>query len=88
MQRQLLHDGPGGRPEAAACTAASVRVQARDVSAYTVHLARRAQDAFGLEQCTVVTMQAVSGAGYPGVASMDILDNVVPYISGEEDKVV
>ena len=57
-------------------------------SAYTVHFARRAQDAFGLEQCTVVTMQAVSGAGYPGVASMDILDNVVPYISGEEDKVV
>jgi aspartate-semialdehyde dehydrogenase len=31
-------------------------------------------------------MQAVSGAGYPGVSSMDILDNVVPYISGEEDK--
>ena len=41
---------------------------------------------FGLEHCTVVTMQAVSGAGYPGVPSMDILDNVVPYISGEEDK--
>ncbi|KAL1843275.1 hypothetical protein VTJ49DRAFT_2384 [Mycothermus thermophilus] len=31
-------------------------------------------------------MQAVSGAGYPGVSSMDILDNVVPYIAGEEDK--
>lgn len=31
-------------------------------------------------------MQAVSGAGYPGVSSMDILDNVVPFISGEEDK--
>ena len=31
-------------------------------------------------------MQAVSGAGYPGVSSMDILDNVVPYISGEEEK--
>ncbi len=31
-------------------------------------------------------MQAISGAGYPGVASLDITDNVVPYISGEEDK--
>lgn len=37
-------------------------------------------------QVSVVTMQAVSGAGYPGVSSMDILDNVVPFISGEEDK--
>jgi aspartate-semialdehyde dehydrogenase len=35
---------------------------------------------------SVVTMQAVSGAGYPGVSSIDIMDNVVPYISGEEDK--
>ncbi|KJZ79375.1 Putative aspartate-semialdehyde dehydrogenase [Hirsutella minnesotensis 3608] len=35
---------------------------------------------------SVVTMQAVSGAGYPGVSSMDVLDNVVPYIAGEEDK--
>jgi aspartate-semialdehyde dehydrogenase len=35
---------------------------------------------------SVVTMQAVSGAGYPGVSSMDVLDNVVPFISGEEDK--
>lgn len=40
----------------------------------------------GVDQVSVVTMQAVSGAGYPGVSSMDILDNVVPYISGEEDK--
>jgi aspartate-semialdehyde dehydrogenase len=37
-------------------------------------------------QVSVVTMQAVSGAGYPGVSSMDILDNVVPWIEGEEDK--
>jgi aspartate-semialdehyde dehydrogenase len=45
------------------------------------------QARFGPVQCvSVVTMQAVSGAGYPGVSSMDILDNVVPYISGEEDK--
>jgi aspartate-semialdehyde dehydrogenase len=43
-------------------------------------------DAFGLRQAFVVSMQAVSGAGYPGVPSMDILGNVVPYISGEEEK--
>ncbi|MGB8259160.1 MAG: aspartate-semialdehyde dehydrogenase [Terracidiphilus sp.] len=41
---------------------------------------------FGIEQIFVATMQAVSGAGYPGVASMDILDNVVPFIGGEEEK--
>ena len=45
------------------------------------------QAKFGpVDQVSVVTMQAVSGAGYPGVSSMDILDNVVPFISGEEDK--
>jgi aspartate-semialdehyde dehydrogenase len=44
-------------------------------------------DAFGLTAVNVVTMQAVSGAGYPGVASMDILDNVIPYIGGEEEKI-
>jgi aspartate-semialdehyde dehydrogenase len=43
-------------------------------------------DRFGLEQIFAVSMQAVSGAGYPGVASMDILDNVVPYIANEEEK--
>src|SRR5580698_5956919 len=43
-------------------------------------------DAFGLEKIFVVTMQAVSGAGYPGVASMDIHGNVVPFIGGEEEK--
>lgn len=41
---------------------------------------------FGLRQIMVTTMQALSGAGYPGVASLDIIDNVVPFISGEEDK--
>lgn len=45
------------------------------------------QDAFGLESVFAVSLQALSGAGYPGVASMDILDNVIPYISGEEEKV-
>lgn len=42
--------------------------------------------AYGLEQLFVSTMQAVSGAGYPGVASLDILGNVVPHIGGEEEK--
>jgi len=41
---------------------------------------------FGIEQIFATSMQAVSGAGYPGVASMDILDNVVPYIPNEEEK--
>jgi aspartate-semialdehyde dehydrogenase len=41
---------------------------------------------FGIEQIFVTTMQAVSGAGYPGVPSMDILGNVVPYIGSEEEK--
>src|SRR3984885_6418881 len=44
------------------------------------------EESFGIEQIFVTTMQAVSGAGYPGVASMDILDNVVPYIGSEEEK--
>jgi aspartate-semialdehyde dehydrogenase len=42
---------------------------------------------FGLRSCLVSTMQAVSGAGYPGVPSLDILGNVIPFISGEEEKV-
>ena len=42
---------------------------------------------FGLKKAFVTTMQALSGAGYPGVAGLDILDNVVPYISGEEEKI-
>src|ERR1700691_5448294 len=44
------------------------------------------QRAFGLEAVMAVTMQAVSGAGYPGVASLDILGNVIPYIRNEEEK--
>ena len=42
---------------------------------------------YGLERVHVVSMQALSGAGYPGVASLDIIDNVIPYIDGEEEKV-
>lgn len=43
-------------------------------------------DQFGIEAVHVVTSQALSGAGYPGVASLDIVDNVIPYIAGEEEK--
>ncbi|MYC97298.1 MAG: aspartate-semialdehyde dehydrogenase [Caldilineaceae bacterium SB0661_bin_32] len=43
-------------------------------------------EAFGVEKVFAVTMQAVSGAGYSGVTSMDIIDNVVPHISSEEEK--
>lgn len=43
---------------------------------------------FGIDSATVVTLQALSGAGYPGVASLDIADNVIPYIGGgEEEKI-
>ena len=42
---------------------------------------------FGLSRVMVTTLQAVSGAGYPGVASLDIVGNVVPFISGEEEKI-
>jgi aspartate-semialdehyde dehydrogenase len=43
-------------------------------------------DMFGIKSLIVSTMQAISGAGYPGVASMDIVDNVIPFIGGEEPK--
>jgi aspartate-semialdehyde dehydrogenase len=43
--------------------------------------------AFGIERLFVSTMQAVSGAGYPGVPSLDILGNVIPHIGGEEEKI-
>jgi aspartate-semialdehyde dehydrogenase len=44
------------------------------------------EERFGIEKIFVTTMQAISGAGYPGVPSMDILDNVVPFIGNEEEK--
>src|SRR5688500_12558789 len=55
----------------------------------TIHLVlalKPLQQAFGLEAVLVTTMQAVSGAGYPGVSSLDMIDNVVPYIGDEEEK--
>lgn len=42
---------------------------------------------FGIKSVTVTTLQAISGAGYPGLPAMDLLDNVLPYISGEEEKI-
>ncbi|MGE3956682.1 MAG: aspartate-semialdehyde dehydrogenase [Vicinamibacterales bacterium] len=42
---------------------------------------------FGIETTMVTTLQAISGAGYPGVPSWDILGNIIPYISGEEEKI-
>jgi aspartate-semialdehyde dehydrogenase len=44
-------------------------------------------DAFGVKKALVATLQAVSGAGYPGVASLDILGSVIPFIGGEEEKI-
>lgn len=55
----------------------------------TIHLVLALKpiwDAFGIEQALVTTMQAASGAGYPGVSAMDLIDNVVPFIGGEEEK--
>ena len=55
-------------------------------TAFVVALAAL-EKAFGpIESAMITTMQAISGAGYPGLPSLDIMDNVVPYISGEEEK--
>ena len=56
----------------------------------TIHLVlalKPLQDAFGLQKVLVTSLQSLSGAGYPGVPSLDIVDNVFPYIGGEEEKV-
>jgi len=45
------------------------------------------QAAFGVDATVATTLQALSGAGYPGVASLDIIDNVLPFIGGEEEKI-
>lgn len=49
-----------------------------------IHALREA--GYPVSRMILTTMQAVSGAGYPGVASLDVVDNVVPYIGGEEEK--
>lgn len=55
-------------------------------STIVMTLALGALKPFGIETIMVTTLQAISGAGYPGVASMDIIANVVPYIGSEEEK--
>jgi aspartate-semialdehyde dehydrogenase len=59
-----------------------------DPNCSTIQLAMtlKALMGFGVKRLIVSTMQALSGAGYPGVASLDAIDNVVPYIPGEEEK--
>ncbi len=47
---------------------------------------RALRDAFGIRRVFCVSMQAASGAGYPGVPSLDLIDNVIPFIKGEEEK--
>lgn len=64
----------GGLVTNSNCTAAPVAMALAPLRAY------------GIQAVHMVSMQAVSGAGYPGVPSLDILDNVIPYISGEEPK--
>lgn len=56
-------------------------------AAVTLVMALAPLKPFGLKRVLVTTMQAVSGAGYPGVPSLDALGNVIPYIGGEEEKV-
>ncbi len=56
----------------------------------TIHLVLALKpiwEQFGIELAMVTTLQAVSGAGYPGVPSLDMVDNIVPYIGGEEEKI-
>ena len=56
------------------------------IQSYMTPLHALAQAGYPAQRLIVTTMQAVSGAGYPGVPSLDIIDNVVPYIGGEEEK--
>ncbi len=97
---RMEDDVPLMIPEVNADHAAAIAVQQRNrgfskgfivtnPNCSTIHLVLALKpiwDAFGIETCLVSTMQAVSGAGYPGVPSLDMIDNVVPYIGGEEEK--
>ncbi len=56
------------------------------LQSYITPLHALIQAGYDIDKVAVTTMQAVSGAGYPGVSSLDIIDNVVPYIGGEEEK--
>lgn len=96
---RMAEDVPLLLPEANAAHTALIDVQRRhrgwtdgaliansNCTAMPVVMALAPLRQFGVSKIHVVSMQAISGAGYPGVASLDILDNVVPYISGEEEK--
>ncbi len=56
------------------------------LQSYLTPLHALIQAGYDIDRVAVTTMQAVSGAGYPGVSSLDMIDNVVPYIGGEEEK--
>ncbi|MDR1107399.1 MAG: aspartate-semialdehyde dehydrogenase [Treponema sp.] len=56
------------------------------IQSYMTPLHALALAGFQAERAVVATMQAVSGAGYPGVPAIDMIDNVIPYIGGEEEK--
>jgi aspartate-semialdehyde dehydrogenase len=56
------------------------------IQSYTIPLYALIQAGYEVRRVIVSTLQAVSGAGYPGVPSLDIIDNIVPYIGGEEEK--
>ncbi|HXQ30249.1 MAG TPA: aspartate-semialdehyde dehydrogenase [Gemmatimonadales bacterium] len=56
-------------------------------SAIGIGLALAPLREFGIAACSVTTLQAISGAGYPGVPAMDITDNVIPFIASEEEKI-
>jgi len=56
------------------------------IQSYMAPLHALEQAGYTIEKVIVTTLQAVSGAGYPGVASLDIIDNIVPFIGGEEEK--
>lgn len=78
-QQQALHDPPlkkGFILTNANCSTTGLVIPLRAI-----------EKSFGpIESCIVTTMQAISGGGYPGVPSLDVIDNVVPYIGGEEEK--
>ena len=73
VQRRL-RGWPGAIVTNSNCTSAGLTV-----------VLKALQDAFGVSRAFVVSLQAVSGAGYPGVPSLDILDNVIPYVGGNEE---
>lgn len=61
-----------------------------DPNCSTIHLClaiKPLEEKFGIEKIIVTTMQAISGAGYPGVPSIDVVDNLIPFIKGEEEKI-